>query len=109
LKRDYHNPNPYVPGGLNAYESDKELEVDAENPGEPKRHGNWGLKLTQLEWDQYRCRSCSKEVQAKTSNLDHIKPVHYFPSFEAASTEDNLQILCLECHKEKHASKKAKK
>jgi RNA-directed DNA polymerase len=109
MKLDYRKPNPYIPGGMNAYESDKELEIDAENPGESKRHGNWDLKLTQLERDQYRCRSCGKEVQAKTSHLEHIKPVHYFPSFEAASTEDNLQILCLECHKVKHASKKAKK
>ncbi len=109
MKLDYRNPKPYEPGGLNPNESDRELEVDAENRGESKRHGNWDLKPDQLARDQYRCRSCGKEVTAKTSHLEHIKPVSTFPSFEAASTEDNLQILCLECHKKKHASKKARK
>jgi len=109
MKLDYRNPNPYEPGGMNPNESDRELEVDAENRGESKRHGNWDMKLDQLARDQYRCRACGKEVTTKTSHLEHIKPVSTFPSFEAASTEGNLQILCLECHKEKHASEKARK
>ena len=108
LKLDYHNPNPYIPGGANSNESDEELEVDADTPRESKRYGSWDLKLIQLERDQYRCRSCGKEVQAKTSNLEHIKPVHFFPSFEAASKEDNLQTLCLDCHKKKSASERTR-
>lgn len=109
MKLDYRNPPEYIPGDENPNESDSELEVNAENRGESRRHGNWDLKIDQLERDQYRCRSCGKTVQAKTSHLEHIKPVHQFPSFEAANAVGNLQILCLECHKRKHASEKATK
>ena len=108
LKLEYRKPNPYTPGGMNTYECDQELEVDSDKSRESKRRGNWDLKLEQLVRDQYRCRTCGKEVQAKTSNLEHIKPVHYFPNFEAANYEGNLQTLCLECHKKKHASRKAR-
>jgi RNA-directed DNA polymerase len=99
------NPKPYMPGGMNAYDCDKELEVDADKL-DGRRPGSRDLKLDQLQRDQYRCRCCGNEVQAKTSQLDHIKPVHYFPNYEASNTEDNLQTLCLNCHKLKHASKK---
>jgi len=109
VKLRQQNPKPYEPEGLNPNESDMELEIDAINRGESKRPGNWDLKLDLLVRNQFRCRTCGKEVTAKTSHLEHIQPVSTFPSFEAASTDDNLQILCLECHKEKHASRKARK
>lgn len=106
LKLDYRNPKPYEPGGANANEGDMELEAKVRNRGELKRHGNWDLKLDQLERDQHRCRKCGKEVESTTSELDHIVPVKRFPNFEAANNSDNLQILCLDCHDSKHASKK---
>lgn len=106
MKMDYRNPEPYIAGGLNNYESDQELEIDG-RPRESKRRGSWDLKLSQLKRDQNRCRICGKEVQAQTSNLDHITPVHFFPSVEAASKEDNLQTLCLDCHKKKTVSERA--
>jgi len=37
----------------------------------------------------------------ETSHADHIKPVHKFASFEQANTLDNIQTLCLYCHKQK--------
>jgi RNA-directed DNA polymerase len=110
MKLDYRNPIPYEPGGKNSNESDMEMEVkvDATIVSDYKRRGRWDTKLDQIARDQYRCRACGKEVTVKTSHLEHIKPVSTFPSFEAANIEGNLQTLCLECHKEKHASKKAK-
>ena len=109
MKLDYRNPTPYEPGGRNSNENDIEMEVNADNPSEYKRRGNRDLKLDQLVRDQYRCRACGTEVTVKTSHLEHIKPVSTFPSFEAANIEGNLQTLCLDCHKKKHASRKAKK
>jgi RNA-directed DNA polymerase len=109
MKLDYRNPMPYEPGGKNPNDSDMEMEVDANNRIECKRYGRRDLKLDQIARDQYRCRACGKEVTVKTSHLEHIRPVSTFPSFEAANFEGNLQTLCLECHKEKHASRKAKK
>jgi group II intron reverse transcriptase/maturase len=105
LKMDYRKPEPYAPGGSNLHENDKELEIEVHNRGELKRHGNWDLKIAQLERDQHRCRVCGKDVQGKTSHLDHIKPVKSFPSFEAANNDGNLQTLCLACHRRKHASR----
>jgi len=100
---------PYEPGSKTPVESDMEMEADAGNRTESKRRGRWDLKLDQIARDQYRCRACGKEVTVKTSHLEHIKPVSKFPSFEAANKEGNLQTLCVDCHKEKHASKKARK
>jgi RNA-directed DNA polymerase len=104
----YRKPKPYEPGSKNPNESDEEIEVNAENRSECKRRGRWDLKLDQIARDQNRCRACGKKVTGKTSHLDHIKPVSTFPSFEAASKDGNLQTLCVECHKKKHALRKAK-
>ncbi|HOO93903.1 MAG TPA: HNH endonuclease, partial [Opitutales bacterium] len=103
LKLDFRGPKPYEPGGLNTCETDMELEVEVHNRGELKRSGNWDLKLDQLDRDGHQCQECGRPVQAHTSDLHHIKPVHTFPNVEAANRLDNLQILCLECHKAKHA------
>jgi RNA-directed DNA polymerase len=104
MKPYYSSPKPYEPGSKNPNESDMELEVNAEHHCERTRRGNWDLKLDQLVKDHHRCRTCRKRVTAKTSNLEHIKPVSTFSSFEAANKKGNLQTLCLQCHKEKHAT-----
>jgi RNA-directed DNA polymerase len=109
MKLDYRNPMPYEPGGKNPNDSDREMEVDADNRIECKRYGSRDLKLDQIARDQYRCRACGKGVTVKTSHLHHIKPVSTFPSYEAANIESNIQTLCLDCHKKKHASKRGKK
>jgi 5-methylcytosine-specific restriction protein A len=109
MKLNYRNPIPYVPGGKNPDDSDMEMEVNADNRGESKRRGSWDLKLDQIARDQYRCRACEKGVTVKTSHLHHIKPISTFPSYEAANTESNIQTLCWDCHKKKHASRKTKK
>ena len=105
----YRNPMPYEPEKKNPNESDMEMEVGTDIGSDYNRRGNWDLKLDQIARDQYRCRACGKEVTVKTSHLEHIKPVSTFPSFEAASKDGNLQTLCLDCHKRKHASRKATK
>ena len=106
MKLDYRNPIPYEPGRKNPNESDMEIEVDAAIGNDYKRRGRWDLKLDQIARDQYRCRACEKGITVKTSHLEHIEPVSTFPSYEAANKEGNLQTLCLDCHKKKHASKK---
>jgi group II intron reverse transcriptase/maturase len=105
----YRKPKPYEPGIKSFNESDSELEVVVINRGANKRRGSWDLKLDQIARDQYRCRACRNGVKVKTSHLHHVKPVSTFPNYEAANIESNLQTLCLECHKEKHASKRAKR
>ena len=109
MKLYYRNPKPYEPGGKNPNESDMETEVDAAIGNDYKRRGKWDLKLDQIARDQYRCRACGKGVTVKTSHLEHINPVSTFPNYEAANKEGNLQTLCVDCHKQKHASKRVKK
>jgi len=109
MKLEYRNPIPYEPGDKNPNESDMEMEVDAGHRSEYTRRGRWDLKLDQIARDQYRCRACEKGVTVKTSHLEHIIPVSFYPNVEAANTEGNLQTLCLDCHKKKHASKRMKK
>ena len=108
MKLDYRNPTPYEPGGKNSNESDMEMEVDADNQGENNRHGSRDLKLDQIARDQHRFRACGKGVKTRTSHLHHIKPVSTFPNYEAANFEGNLQTLCLDCHKKKHAPKRVR-
>ena len=109
MKQYCQNPSPYEPGSKNLNESDMEQEADAAIGNDYDRRGRWDLKLDQIARDQYRCRACGKGVTDKTSHLEHIKPVSTFPSYEAANIEGNLQTLCLDCHKRKHASRKATK
>eukprot|EP00439_Symbiodinium_sp_Y106_P087381 s121_g48.t1 len=48
---------------------------------------------------EYQCKLCAAPITAATCELDHIVPVHQ--SFSAQA--QNLQALCLECHRNKTA------
>ena len=52
----------------------------------------------------YRCRKCGVRVTYGSSEADHIIPVRRFASFQQANVPTNIQILCLECHKDKTAA-----
>lgn len=69
---------------------------------ERMRFGNMDVKYQALQHDGYRCRACGASVTNLTSQVDHIVPVKRFASFALASTSDNLQTLCLDCHWAKH-------
>lgn len=101
VKLDYRRPEPYEPGKA-AYETDTELEVNFARFNERSRFGNLDLKWKTLQRDHYQCRGCGKSVTDQDSQMDHIEPVSHFASFALASTEDNLQTLCLDCHWQKH-------
>lgn len=101
VKLDYCGPEPYEPGKA-VYPTDTELEVEFARFNERQRLGNMDLKWATLQRDQFRCRSCGNPVTDQDSQMDHIKPVSHFASFALASTDDNLQTLCLDCHRSKH-------
>ena len=52
-----------------------------------------------LAEQEYQCKLCAAPITAATCELDHIVPVHQ--SFSAQA--QNLQALCLECHRNKTA------
>ncbi len=92
-------PMEYEPG-KGVYLEDYEWEADLRNK-EKNRPGQRDVKQVALERDGYQCRRCGSLVVSETSHADHIKPVHEFASFERAHTLDNVQTLCLYCHKQK--------
>jgi len=99
MSLDFRNPVEYEPG-RGMYLEDHEWEADIRNP-EKNRPGQMDLKLAALERDGHQCRECGCLVVSETSHVDHIKPVHQFAGYEQANTLDNMQTLCLHCHKRK--------
>ena len=104
MKLDYRRPEPYSPGQNNK-ESDDEMEATFTQHNERGRLGSMDLRYRILQRDSYRCRRCGKSVTVQDAAVDHRVPVNRFASFAQATTEDNLQTLCLDCHKEKHNAK----
>lgn len=103
MKLDYRGPEPYVPG-KSVTETDDEMEAAFAQFNERMRPGSMDVKYRALQRDNYRCRVCGKPVTDKTSQVDHLVPVKRFANFALADTDDNLQTLCLECHREKHSA-----
>ncbi|MGD8453639.1 MAG: group II intron reverse transcriptase/maturase [Phycisphaerae bacterium] len=103
MKLDYRGPEPYMPG-QGDYETDAEMEAAFAQFNERRRLGNLDAKYRALQRDGYRCRACGKRVTDRNSQADHIVPVHRFASFALATTDENLQTLCLDCHREKHSA-----
>jgi group II intron reverse transcriptase/maturase len=99
MSLNYKGPVAYEPG-KGVYLEDYEWEANFLSSS--SRPGQSDLKLKALERDGYQCRSCGCLVLAETSALDHITEVRKFASFKQANTLDNVQTLCLYCHKEKH-------
>ena len=99
MSLDFRGPMEYEPG-KGMYLEDHEWEADLRNP-DRKRLGQRDLKQAVLIRDQYQCRKCGCLVVSESSELDHITPVHKFANFRQANTLDNVQTLCLYCHKQK--------
>jgi group II intron reverse transcriptase/maturase len=103
MSLSYRGPVAYEPGN-GIYLEDHEWETNFFSSG--NRPGQADMKLQALQRDGYQCRNCGSLVLAETSELDHIIAVQQFANFEQANTLENVQILCLYCHKEKHRSRK---
>jgi group II intron reverse transcriptase/maturase len=105
MKLDYRGPQPYQPGDAEPYETDREMEADFSQFCERSRLGQLDVKYRALQHDGSRCRGCGKAVTDKTSQADHIVPVKRFANFALASSPENVQTLCLDCHRRKHRAK----
>jgi RNA-directed DNA polymerase len=99
MSLDFRNPTPYAPGMV-TYLDDLDWESEL-RIYEGRRPGSMDLKVVALHRDGYRCRKCGTAVTWENSEADHIKPVRFFANVAQANTLDNVQILCLTCHKEK--------
>ena len=102
MRLNFRNPVKYEPG-KGIYLEDYEWEADIRN-SEKNRPGQTDLKQAALERDDYQCCECGNTVVSETAHVDHIKPVYKLASFEQANTLDNVQTLCINCHKQKTCS-----
>lgn len=64
--------------------------------------------------EHYRCATCGGTFPAKQVQVDHIRPMGKGRSWdefinELFCEEDNLQVLCLKCHKAKSKEENKKK
>ena len=96
------SPEPYRPGCQQPYPEDDEWEAafvlyDCDRPG------SGDLKWKALVRDGFHCRGCAVVVSTTTSHADHIQPVNSFANLAMANSLDNIQTLCLRCHKLKTA------
>jgi group II intron reverse transcriptase/maturase len=71
--------------------------------GNEPRPGVLDLRPLVLERDGWACQHCGQAVAEDTVTLDHIRPVRRFKRPVDANTLDNLQTLCIPCHKRKTA------
>ena len=101
----YASPEPYQPGCNQRYLEDDEWEA-AFVFHERHRPGCGDLKWKALVRDGFHCRGCAVVVTSKTSHADHIEPVNRFANLAMANDLDNIQTLCLRCHKLKTAREK---
>jgi group II intron reverse transcriptase/maturase len=95
----YLKPNPYT-----MQERIQREELPEATPawtGYEPRPGRADLKPTILTCDSYRCQNCQGQVTLGTSHLDHIRPVRRFRRPVDANRLDNLQTLCIPCHRVK--------
>ena len=99
------SPEPYQPGGNQPYLEDDDWEVDFVQY-DRTRPGSGDLKWKALARDNFCCCKCGKVVSITTSRADHIVPVKRFANFAQAHKLDNIQTLCLKCHKLKSADEK---
>ena len=97
------SPEPYQPGNRQSYLEDDEWEMAFVS--HERGPGCGDLKWKALVRDGFHCRGCAVVVTSKTSHADHIEPVNRFANLDLANSLDNIQTLCLRCHKLKHARK----
>jgi len=71
--------------------------------GNEKRPGTLDLRPRVLARDGWTCQHCGQVVTEETAALDHIRAVKRFRRPVDANTLDNLQTLCIPCHKQKTA------
>ena len=70
-------------------------------------------KLTGRVAQHYECNACKKDFPKKQVQVDHIQPIHHtrdesWDSFinMLFCNSDNLQVLCVVCHKVKTLKEK---
>lgn len=91
-------PNPYTTQEAVTRE---ELPGDTFWSGFEPRPGMADLRPLILERDENLCQTCETQVTPETAQVDHIRPVRRFKRPTDANVSENLQTLCIPCHRKK--------
>ncbi len=80
---------------------------------EAKTEKKINLKTGRLA-QHFRCSTCKQEFTSKDVQVDHTKPIGPGLSWDEFieslfCEKENLQVLCVPCHKEKTKREKVKK
>ncbi len=95
-KERFLKPNPYTTQEV------LHREESAEEPlwsGWEPRPGVADLRPLILARDEFRCQGCGEPVTPSQARVDHKRPVRRFKRPVDANGMDNLQTLCIPCHR----------
>lgn len=91
-------PNPYTTQEVIQRE---ELPEETHWVGWETRPGMADLRPLILARDEFQCQSCGERVAPDQAQVDHKRPVRRFKRPVDANRMENLQTLCVECHRVK--------
>jgi len=98
-RQRFFKPNPYLTQKRRL--NREALPLETFWVGYESRPGMGDLRSFILKRDTYTCQLCRKEVTSETGQVDHIRPVRRFRKPIDANVKENLQTLCISCHKAK--------
>lgn len=100
-RKSFKKPNPYTTQEKIIRE---EFTPDEEETGYERCPGMEDLRPIVLRANHYTCQICRKQFDASQLEVDHIRPVRRFKKPVDASRLENLQPICIECHRKKTES-----
>jgi len=95
-KENFLKPNPYT-----TQDSIRREEFPEETrwTGWEARPGMADLRPLVLTRDEFQCQACGEPVTPAQAHVDHKRPVRRFKKPVDANRMDNLQTLCVPCHR----------
>jgi hypothetical protein len=103
FKTRRYNVSPFKPNPYTTQDAIEREELLDEHPwlGTERRPGMEDLCPVVLERDGHKCVQCQAPVTVSFVHIDHKRPVSSFKKPVDANRLDNLQTLCVPCHKRK--------
>ena len=89
-------PNPYT---MQEEIQREEFPEDTHWTGWETRPGMADLRPAVLARDDLRCQKCGEKILPEQAHVDHKRPVRRFKKPVDANRMDNLQTLCIPCHR----------
>ncbi len=95
-KKRFLKPNPYT---IQEVIQREEFPEETLWTGWEVRPGMADLKPLVLTRDEFQCQRCGEPVTPALAHVDHKRPVRRFKKPVDANRMDNLQTLCIPCHR----------